>query len=183
MDFPSLDLCEITVSSTQTACSVLWICYQWKLLTVIVTVIVTELFHIMHRTEAWTSFSCWTSPWHPLHIRNEEASQLELWPFKQTWAFFQPACKLNASEHQIIFVLHIVEQGCRRQSRAGCGPALSYLCSDIYNWRAKIAAATAAWSAVHCYHQQSEQTRVGKLQDPISASLADPIQEWGSAEP
>lgn len=128
MDFPRLDLCEITVSSTQTACSVPWICHQWNLLSfspAIPWLRCGELFYIMHRTKNHTSFLCWNSSRHPLHIRNDEASQLELWPFKQTWAFL-PACKLNTSEHQIIFVLHIVEQCCRSQSRAGCGPALQH---------------------------------------------------------
>lgn len=50
---------------------------------------------------------------------------------------------------------------------------LPYLWLDTCNWVVKIAAATAVWSCIHCYHYQSEQTRSGKLQYTVSASLAE----------
>lgn len=67
------------------------------------------VFYIMHRTKKCKSFLCWNGSWHPLHIRNDQALQLELWPFKSKPEPVLPACKLNTSEHQIIFVLHIAE--------------------------------------------------------------------------
>lgn len=123
MDFPRLDLWEITVSSLLCPVGLLSVkapnCHSHQL---IPSLRCGELFYI--RTKTCTLFLCWNSSWHPLHVRNDEASQLEQSHLSKP-EFFSglPACKLNTSEHQIIFMLHIVEHCCRSQSRAGCGPA------------------------------------------------------------
>lgn len=93
------------------------------------------LVSIAHRTETGTCFLlCWNSSWH--RIKNGEALQLELCPCKANLSFSQSDCELSTSEHQIILVLPIAERCCRRQSRAGCGPASrTVILMGRYLWR------------------------------------------------